>query len=158
MDPAEQSKWEAAAIARLNATAEDDEQWSFLFRTEGAQTVTYCPWSATQNMAFDGTIYGLDLPWSDERTKLIESGKADPTAEELAQWREAMCRSLIDSEQSWIAHIVPLWADKTIAAYAFFATGGSSDPDESPLLKGVFDTLDAAKAAVAADGAVEGGA
>src|SRR5262245_26713505 len=153
MDQAERSKWGAIALERLTATGGDDDRWSFLFRTEGAQTITYCPWSQTQHMDFDGTIDGLDLPWSDERTGLIESGKAEPTAQELAQWREAMCRALIDSDESWIAHIVPLWADGTIAAYAFFATDGSSDPDQPPVLKGVFDTLDAAMAAVAADGA-----
>src|SRR5262249_37762580 len=125
-----------------------------LFRTEGAQTITYCPWTATQDMDFDGTVDGLDLPWSDERSDLIERGKAEPTREELQQWREAMCRALIDSDQSWIAHIVPLWADKTVAAYAVFATDGTSDPDLPPVFKGVFDTLEAAQAGVAADGAV----
>ena len=49
----------------------------------------YCPWSKTEDLGFDGTIEGLDLPWSAERLNLIKHGKADPTENELRQWRHA---------------------------------------------------------------------
>jgi hypothetical protein len=155
MDPAERKKLEQLALDRMNATADDEEQWSFLFRTEGAVALAYCPWSETEDWEFDGSTEDLNLPWSEERLNLIASGDADPTEEELGQWRRAMCRKILDGvEGSWMAHIVPLWVHEKIAAYALFVDSSSDDPDEPSELKGVFDSLEQAKAALIADGIV----
>jgi hypothetical protein len=81
-------------LERLHATADDDEQWSFLFRTDRAVNFLYCPWSVTEDWEFDGETQGLSLPWSPERLQLIRDGDADPNEEELRQWRRAMCRKL----------------------------------------------------------------
>ena len=40
-----------------------------------------------QDWEFDGEIEDLGLPWSPERLELIKRGEADPTEEELHQWR-----------------------------------------------------------------------
>src|SRR5437016_1975551 len=79
---------------RVTASADDEEQWSFLFRTEGAVNLLYCPWSATEDYEFDGDIEGLDLPWSPDRRRLIEDGEATPDDEELRQWQRAKALEL----------------------------------------------------------------
>jgi hypothetical protein len=132
MNSADRKKLKKLALVRLDATADDDEQWSFLFRTDGCVGYLYCPWSATEDWDFDGTIEGLDLPWSAERLNLIKDGKADPTENELRQWRQAKCRSLASgSDWCWIAWIVPLWIDQKIAGYALFVSSVPSVTDDS---------------------------
>jgi hypothetical protein len=64
MDLADREKLEKLALERLDATADDDEQWSFLFRTNGATDLLYCPWSVTEDWEFDGETEGLRLHWS----------------------------------------------------------------------------------------------
>jgi hypothetical protein len=78
----------------LEPTADDDEKWSFVFRTRGAVCSLYCPWSVTEDWEFDGETEGLVLPWNPERLELIRRGEADPNEEELQQWRRAQSRKL----------------------------------------------------------------
>ena len=125
MDLADREKLEKLALERLYATADDDEPWSFVFRTDGALSMNYCPWSETEDWEFDGETEGLGLPWSPERLKLIKRGEADPTEEELQ-----------------------------IAGYALFVGASEGDPDEAPMPEGVFDSLEEAKAALTEKGAV----
>ena len=125
MDLADREKLEKLALERLYATADDDEPWSFVFRTDGALSMNYCPWSETEDWEFDGEIEGLGLPWSPERLKLIKRGEADPTEEELQ-----------------------------IAGYALFVGASEGDPDEAPILEGVFDSPEEAEAALTEKGAV----
>jgi len=125
LDLADREKLEKLALERLYATADDDEPWSFVFRTDGALSMNYCPWSETEDWEFDGEIEGLGLPWSPERLKLIKRGEADPTEEELQ-----------------------------IAGYALFVGASEGDPDEAPMPEGVFDSLEEAKAALTEKGAV----
>jgi hypothetical protein len=102
---------EKLALQRLRATANDAEEWSFCFRTEGAEGFIYCDWSDHSAEEFDGEIdkFLLDLPWTSDRKEAISRGEADPTALELQQWREARCRwdANNDSEAS-VAWAVPL--------------------------------------------------
>jgi hypothetical protein len=157
LDLADREKLEGVALERLLATADDDEQWSFLFRTSGAVDFLYCPWSVTEDWEFDGETEGLGLPWSPERLELIRRDEADPNEEELQQWRRAMCRKLAPgSDWCWIAWIVPLTIDTKIAGYALFVCASYGDPDDAPVLQGVFDTLEEAKSALTAEGAVAG--
>ena len=123
MDLADREKLEKLALERLYATADDDEPWSFVFRTDGALSMNYCPWSETEDWEFDGEIEGLGLPWSPERLKLIKRGEADPTEEELQ-----------------------------IAGYALFVGASEGDPYEAPILEGVFDSPEEAEAALAKKG------
>jgi hypothetical protein len=67
-------KLEKLALERLYATANDDEQWSFLFRTRWAMDPFYCPWSVTEDCEFDGGVEDLDLPWSSERLEVLKRG------------------------------------------------------------------------------------
>jgi hypothetical protein len=155
MEPATRGKLEELALERLDATADDEEQWSFLFRTDGAVDVPYCPWFVTEEWEFERDTEDLDLPWSAERRELIESGGDNPTEDELREWRRAMCRKLAPgSDWSWAAWIVPLWIEDKVAGYAAFLVDASGDPDEAPILEGIFDSIDEAKAALAIKGAV----
>ena len=43
MDSETKVSLESLAFERLEATAENDERWFFLFRTEGAVDFIYCP-------------------------------------------------------------------------------------------------------------------
>ena len=79
----------------------------------------------------------------------------DPNEEELRQWRKAKCRQLAGgSDWCWIAWIVPVRIKKTIAGYALFVSPAYGDPDDPPILKGIFDSLDDAQALLRAEGAV----
>ena len=154
MKSADRKKLEKLALERLDATANDEEPWSFLYREDGAGSLTYCPWSVTEDWEFDGDTENLDLPWSQARTEFIKRG-GDPNEEELRQWREAKCRQLADgSDWCWIAWIVPVRVKQGIAGYALFVSRAYGDPDDCPILKGIFDNLDDAQTLLRAEGAV----
>jgi hypothetical protein len=157
MDLADRQKLERIALDRLLASADDEEQWSFVFRTEAAISALYCAWSVAEQWEFDGQIDGLGLQWTPERQKLLKLGEAEPTEEELRQWRKALCRHLADgSDWCSVAWIVPLWIDKKIAGFALFSASAAKDPDDPPALLGIFGSLDEAKAALALEGAIDG--
>jgi hypothetical protein len=118
--------------------------------------IFYCPWSETEDWEFDGTIDGLDLPWSEERLGPIERGEADPNEEELRQWRQAMCRKLATMGEAWIVWIVPVTVGKKIEGYAVFLLHSGGAPEDAPILEGVFDNLDEAKAALTEEGVIAG--
>ena len=87
--------------------------------------------------------------------ELLAEGETEPTEQELAEWRQAKCQQLADeSECSQAAWVVPLLVDGQIAGWALFLCG--DDPDEAPTLNGVFESVDAAKAALALQGAISG--
>jgi len=145
---------EELAWERLNATADDEEQqWSFVSRTEGAVDFPYCPWFETEEWEFHKELEDLELSWSADRRAVIESGEDQPTKEELSEWRRAMCRKLaLGSDWSWAAWIVPLWIEGWIGGYAAFLF--DTNPDDPPMLNGVFDNVEAAKTALMAEGAL----
>jgi hypothetical protein len=156
LDAAVRKQLENLALEGLAASADDEEEWSFLFRTQGAVSLIYYPWSEVEDLEFDGGVDGLDLPWTPERLDLIKRGKAAPDEEELRQWREATCRQLAaGTEWSCVAWIVPLVIDQKTAGYALFLVE-SHDPDDPPELAGIFDTPDNAQAALAVAGAIYG--
>jgi hypothetical protein len=144
---------ERLALERLAATAHNEEQWSFLFNTEGSVGFLYCPWSETEDWDFDGEVEGLDLRWAPDRLDPIKRGETDPNEEELRQWRQAKCRKLADGSD-WCrpAWIVPLTLRKKIAGYALFLC--NADEDSAPYLLGVFDSFEETKAALIVEGAV----
>ncbi|HWK67483.1 MAG TPA: hypothetical protein VNS34_21355 [Rhizobiaceae bacterium] len=149
MDPAEGRRLEALAMQRLQATRLHEEQWSFLFRTEGSLGLVYCPWSVLDDWEFDGDLDDLELPWSDER---IEEGD-DPTEAELAEWRRAKCRQLADdSEWAVPAWIVPVRLNEQVAGYALFLCLG--DGEDEPYLEGIHETVAEARSALAEQGAI----
>jgi hypothetical protein len=155
LDQAVREKLETLAVERLNATADDEEPWSFCFRTEGCVGLLYCPWSETEDWEFDGETKGLDLSWSAERLDRISRGEDDPTHEELQQWRRAKWRKLTASSPTWFAWIVPLRIDQDIAGYALFVGDLDGDPEEAPYLRGVLDSFEEAKAELATEGSVD---
>lgn len=152
MDPVRRKQLEELAQRRLDATADDEEQFSFLFRTEGSFDYRYCPWWKFEEEDFDGWVQGLDLPWSESRRQQLESGEADPDETELRQWRRAMCRQQAEDGEAFIAYIVPMVEDKGIEGFAVFLVNLESD--DPPMLDGVFDSVNEAMAALRADGVV----
>ena len=70
----DREKLKKLALERLYATADAEEPWSLVFRTDGALCMSYCPWSETEDCEFDGEIEGLGLPWSPERLEASQSG------------------------------------------------------------------------------------
>jgi len=103
---------------------------------------------------FDGDTENLVLPWSQARIEFIKCG-GDPNKEELRQWREAKCRQLANgSDWCWNAWAVPVRVKRRTAGYALFVCPSYGDPDDPPMLKGIFDSLDDAIALLRAEGAV----
>jgi hypothetical protein len=84
VEAAKRAQLEHLALSRLGATAHDDEQWSFLFRTPGARCHTYCPWTVTDDWDFDGSLDDLDLPWTASRWREIDLGD-DPSPDAAQQ-------------------------------------------------------------------------
>ena len=86
MTPDEKQRLESLARKRLGATLDDEEEHSFLFRTEGALDCAFYPWSRVECEDFDGDIECVKKIWESDRLALIDGGEADPTEEELVQW------------------------------------------------------------------------
>jgi hypothetical protein len=152
MDSTTRKELEELAMERLVATADDEEPWSFLFRTDGSICLPYCPWSVVEDWTIDGQIKGLALPWSAERRKLLETGEAEPSEEELLEWRRALAKHLAtESEDTTLIWIVPLAQGAALDGFAAFAVAGGG-PEDPPILEGVFESIDEAKAALAEKG------
>ena len=146
---------EEMAVDRLMETADDDERWSFLFRTNGSKSFLYYPWHLAQDRDFDGDLENLDLPWTEERRAAIARGDADPNNEEMNQWRQAKCRYLAaGSDWCCIAWIVPLWIEEKAAGYALFVFGQNAVPDVPPRLVAVFESFLETRSALDEEGAV----
>ena len=142
------------ALERLNATANDEEEWSFLFRTKGSMDYLYYPWSEAEYLMFepDG-LEGRGLLWSEKRLKELAEETAQPTEEELQQWRVTECYRLANaSDYSWVGWIVPLIIGDVTEAHALFLC--RPDADHTPDLHGAYESFDDAKTALELEGAV----
>ena len=155
MDSNEKQRLENLALKRLHATADEEEEHSFLFRTEGALDYAFYPWSRIEHEDFDGDAECVKHIWGSDRLALVESGEADPTEEELLQWCRATALSrAANTDWAWVAWVVPIWECSTISGYALFLC--EPDPDHDPELRGVYKTLAEAQQALALEGAVYG--
>ena len=141
------------ALEELEKRKNDTEEWQFLFRTERSVSYVYSPWAKYEDEEFDGGVDQLDLSWTLERRDELTSGRANPTAKELRQWREASCRwasNFTDwSYQAWIVPLRPL--RQSIEGYALFLC-----ERDAPWLEGIYESAEEAKVALARIGAVEG--
>ena len=139
------------ALRRCDETADDDEQYSFIFRTEGAFELNFCGWDVFEDDEFDGDLRDLDLSWSDQRKRELEMGPAEPTVEELDEWRRALAeRAALDCRE--IAWFTPLSPRGSVVGWALFRCLTDGDPDIPPSLVGVFPSLEQAKAAASGAG------
>jgi hypothetical protein len=129
----------------LDKTKDDTEQWSFLFRTEGSVGHVYSPWAEYEDREFDGGLYQLDLLWTLERRDELTSGRADPTAQELHEWREASCRWASNyTDWCYPACIVSLRPrGLQVKGYALFLC-----QYDSPVLEGIYESVEEAKIAL----------
>ena len=107
MHPSRRRELEKIAWERLRATAHNNGRWVYAWGGEGAVCFSYCPWSKFKDEDFDGAVHGLDLPWTAERLRQIESGEVDPDKLELRQWRVAKCRRAADAGEAWVAWVTP---------------------------------------------------
>ena len=139
------------ALRRCDETATDEEQYSFVFRTEGAFELKFCGWDVFEDYEFDGDLRDLGLSWADQRRRELEIGIAEPTAEELDQWRRAQTkRAALDYCE--IAWFTPLSPRGSVVGWAFFRCPTEGDPDIPPNLVGVYPSLEQAKAAASEAG------
>ena len=151
MDQITKRRLERIAWNHANSSRDHEENWSFLFRKEGAVSYSFFPLSGLDDWDFDGDADGLDLPWTPDRVEEIEAG-ADPTEAEFEQWRWAKCKSLADgTDWTWVVWIVPLRVEGEVAGYAAFLC--SPDADD-PSLHGVFPTCEDAERALSHEGAL----
>lgn len=150
MDAVLRRRLERIAWNHAKGSQDHEEQWSFLFRTDGAVSYMFFPFSGLDDWEFDGDLDGLDLPWSASRIEEIEDG-ADPNDLELEQWRWAKCRALADgTDWTWTAWLIPLKVENQIAGCAVFLC----EPEGDPSLQGVFETQDEAVEALSKEGAL----
>ena len=155
MDPARRKELEKIALEQLAATADNDEQWSYAWGDPGGKSFSFCSWAQYEEEKFDGTVEGLDLPWTEERQQLIETGQADPNEFELRQWRVAKCREAAASDEPWLAWITPMRTPSgDVEAFALWIFSARGAPEDPPELWGVFDSIDGAEAKLRASGVV----
>lgn len=142
---------ERFALEQLEATRNDDEAFSFLFRTEGSFSVLYCDHATVEELDSLDDLEGLDLPWDKARIEALMNSDAEPTPadltpEELRQWRHARCQRIVrgeDYHEPKTAWVVPLRPGEVVEGYALFKTW-SEEPDDPGFLEGVFPTAEAA--------------
>jgi hypothetical protein len=119
----------------------------------------WCPWSSYDGEPIDAyDIDRLDLPWSEERRRRLGNGEAAPNETELGEWRHAMCRWSARENQNILALIKPLrMEDGKIEAFEVWLDRHPDNPawDERQLkLFGIFDSIEEAKSALMAEGAL----
>lgn len=143
------------ALLGLRAPAEigSGERWCHVWGTEGAVSLSYCPLSKYDDEDFWGSSPGLDLEWTVERTKQLDSGEAAPDENELRQWRQALCRRDAEIGEAFVAWITPMRdASGNVEAYALWLFSETGAPDDPPTLEGIFDNVDDAKAQLRSEG------
>ncbi|MBU6373653.1 MAG: hypothetical protein KJS97_13085 [Alphaproteobacteria bacterium] len=153
MDNDNRERLIALAYDCLEATRDDDEQFSFVFRTLGAKSLGGAFFFADLE-DFDPYLADpdhLDLPWPMERWHAFENfGR--PTSDELTAWRNAVARLWQDLAKSrtceWphLIWLTPLLENGALAAYALFDCPMRNKAD--PYLIGLFDTQEEAEAAL----------
>jgi hypothetical protein len=142
------------AESGLRKTKNDDEQWSFLFRTEGSVDLSFREWASIDEEEFTGELDGLDLPWPKQRKEEIEHGAADPTEKELAEWRRARWRAQVEAGsddfeyKAEIIWIVPVSTRTGLRGWVTFSSPYERDPQACS----AHDTLEDAVAALRAEG------
>ena len=72
MDESTKRRLERIAWNHANSSRNHEENWSFLFRKEGATSHDFFPLPGLDDWDFDGDVDGLDLPWTPERDLGIE--------------------------------------------------------------------------------------
>ncbi|TPN41376.1 hypothetical protein [Mesorhizobium sp. B1-1-6] len=149
MDTVQRQRLERIAWNRATATRNNDERWSFLFRTQGRIGYFFCPFPAVDQ--FDGDLEGLNLSWKSRRVAQIDAG-ADLTSEEYGEWRRAYCDRQVETgaDGVWPVWIVPIRLEGQIAGYATFLC-----QQDDPSLGGVYETIEQAEAVLSEQGALK---
>jgi hypothetical protein len=89
-------------------TGDDEEKWSFLFRTKGSRDYVWCAWEEVQDEEYDGDPSILEDRLSPERLEELEKG-GNLTEAELELWRRATCEGYADgTNRAWLAWVVPV--------------------------------------------------
>jgi hypothetical protein len=146
-------KLEKIALERLHDPANNAEQlWGYVFTK--FEPIGLCPWDEYDGCfpADYGVPASLDLTWSKERRRQLESGEAKPNKIELAQWRREMCLWKA-REQEWenVAVLKPMSVeDDRVEAFEVWLDRADIllDEKDPPKLFGVFDSIDKAKEAL----------
>lgn len=154
LSSAKEKRLSRIAVDRAYATADDEEEWSFLFNTIGSIGDVYMPWSEVEDLEFDPVEYGYsNLDWTEARKAALADGSVEPTKEEIEEWRIGQCYWLAEhSDGSWASWITPLVVDGEVEGYALFLC--HPEADRSPDLEGVYETADEARLALESEGAV----
>jgi len=151
MDLFRKKELEKIALERLEASANDEERWSYAWGGEGSVNLSYCQW--LEHDEFDGTVRGLNLPWTPGRINEIERG-ADLDETELRQWREVMCRRTADAGEGYTVWIVPVTDGKPPEGFAVFMWHYGNASEDPPSFEGVFESIAEAKAHLAVGGVI----
>jgi hypothetical protein len=147
LNPKRRKELERLALKRLGAT-----DYDFLMG-EGSELLFYQSWASLYDW-FEG--WGIppdvELPWTDIRRSMIETGKARPTQRELLEWRDAVKRARkSDLGHTLAIHIVPVTEARPIEAFAVYSVH-TDDPSGTPSLRGIYESVEEAMAALAKNG------
>ena len=141
------------ALSRLYATKDDEEEWSYLFRTEGSGCVLWYPSEKVEDEDFYWEAREMEGLWSKERIEAIGAGRATPNGDELKIWRAQLCqRNADNTDYAYAVWTVPVSLDGGTSGYAMFLC--EPDAYRTPELRGVFSSVEVAHACLRDEGAL----
>ena len=151
---------EETALKCLLATQHEEEQWSYLFRTEGNNELWYYTEDDIEEIEieievevelndFEELFFSSSENLSAERLAGIKSGNYEPSLAELTELKCQVGRWRLEQgfDDASQAFIVPVSVDSQIAGYAFFDCG-RIDGFYDPNLIGAYHHISEAKLAV----------
>jgi hypothetical protein len=158
---------EAIAIRRLAESENDEEEWSFVFRTPGSEKRWYFSVDEIDGWEFEPEMTDFPgLTWAKERKEMLSSCEDDPTESELNEWQIAKAKWGIQKgdEGASQAFVVPVIVDilslkvgpiekevPVIAGYVNVDCGPMIDAFREPGTEGAFRTKEEAFEALRVD-------
>lgn len=146
------------AQSLLDETQDDEEPWSFVYRTPGALGGTWYAWERTDDVVAEDWVFDdLVGRWPPDRLEQVRTGEQEPTDEEWHQIREAMCRLLANNaEVGNVFWITPIDSPGGHSGYVLFRDSVNDDPEVPPMVDGVFESQEDALQYLRALGAIGG--
>ena len=142
---------EETAAKCLYATQNDEEQWSYLFRTEGNEEFWYYTTDDLEDLEIQVADYGQDFfaDFDNQRLAQISNSEDEPSPEELSKLRKTVARWQLEQgyDDASQGFIVPVSVGSGIAGYAVFDCGRIDSFNDPALVSAHYSMEEARKAA-----------
>jgi hypothetical protein len=137
MTPYTKQKLCDVALQKLEASKDDEPEYSFLIETTGSQSILWHEWVDEVDWGeFD--IYLAEV-WDEEKIREL-SKITSPTPVQIREWQRAVSQAslILMTDHVRLAWIVPLWINEGVEGCALFVEEGNE-----PKLDDVFEDEEA---------------